>query len=804
MEALKSLIKNIALFLLVGAIPSIGWASGYFTAFSWTTFFLLLGGWFCVLWFKERQNAQALKTILLTCKEGWALCEGDQLIIRSPFFPTSSLQTLKSFFHPDFSQEVEAAINGLIYKNVPFQIKVPTAQNVSVYTIKGEILEGKAIFWIKDITESTLLERMTKEHLEKTEAQLNQLQTTLDKLPLLIWHRDKDQELTYCNLAYSSAVGANFQMIQEQGVELIQPRAAKILARKAINTNEHQFLESTSVTDNRYFRICEIPNALEHRTLGVGFDITEVKEAQKEIKALMDAHNEVLAHLSTAIAIYDAAGTLQYYNQAYVNLYSFDEELLKTFPRLDEVLEDLRSRRQLPEYADFPAYKKKCLQQLTEQMEPREEMMHLPDERTLRNFSAPYPLGGILFMYEDVTNYLSLERDNKTLLNSYQITLDNLFEGVVVIGSNNRLELFNPSFLRLWDFKEEEVSIGQHLTLVVDKLKIFLEYGEDWEIYKAKFIESITDRVPKTGQLTRKDGVILNFGYVPLPNGSHLLSSVDATDTIQIKKALQESNEALETASRLKSELIENISSEIKFPLKSITDFMEAVRDKTLGELNKKQLTHIEGLLSSSTKILQLVNNILDLASLKAGHSTLNKRVVEVPKFLKNVIQIVSKKVKKERKSIILQCDPLVKTWVFDEHRIHQALLNLLSNLLNLRALNGNILIEVKIIENELVIFVTDGGGEFAATNQDPCFNKFECENDTIHTEAGVSLSLVKNFIELHGGRIKWYSEVNKGTTFICILPQISLQHLHNLNLPLLPCHPEPCVPIFAGPKDSG
>lgn len=779
MEAFKTLIKNIALFFLVGAIPSIGWASGYFTAFSLASFFLLLGGFFCILWFKERQNAQTLKNILLTRNEDWALCEGDQIIMCSPLFPASSLQAFKAFFHPDFLQEVEMAINGLIHKNVPFQIKIPTSQNVSIYALRGESLEGKAIFWLKDITEATRFERITKENVQKTEAQLNRLQVTLDKLPVLIWHRDKDQELTYCNLAYSAAVGADCHLVEQQGLELIHPRTAKILARKAINTKEHQFLESMAVgaEKNRCFRICEIPYPLEQGTLGIGFDITEVKEIQKEIKTIMDAHNDVLAHLSTAIAIFDAGGTLRYYNQAYVNLYGFDEEFLKTFPRLDEVLEDLRSRRQLPEYADFPAYKKKCLQQLTEQTEPREEMMHLPDERTLRNISAPYPMGGLLFMYENVTNYLSLERDNKTLLNSYQITLDNLFEGVVVIGSNNRLELFNPSFLRLWDFKEEEVNIGQHLTLIVDKLKNFLDYGEDWEIYKAKFIESITDRVPKTGQLTRIDGVVLDFGYVPLPNGSHLLSYADATHTSQIKKALQERNEALETASRLKSEFIENISSEIKFPLKSITDFMEVVRDKNFGELNKKQSDYIEGLLGSSTKILQLVNNILDLASLKAGHSTLKYSSVEIPKFLKNIIQIISKKVTKEKQPIILRCDPIVKTWVFDEHRIQQALLNLLSNFMSLRVLNGNILIEVKIIQNELVTFVTDGSGGFSATNPAPFLNKFECENDTAHTEVGVSLSLVKNFVELHGGRIKWYSEVNEATTFVCILPQIALEN---------------------------
>jgi PAS domain-containing protein len=546
MEEHKTLIKNIVLFLLIGAVPSFGWASGFFTAFSWASFFLLGGGCFCILWLKERHNAQDLKDILLTRKEGWALCKGDEIVSYSPFFPASSLQDLKSFFHVDVLQEVEGAINALVHKHVSFYLKLPVADSAAIYALKGEILKGKTIIWLKDITESAHIERANKEHLQKAEIHLARLQAILDKLPVLVWLRDKEQTITYCNLAYGSAVGTTCHTIQKEEGELIQPRAAKLLARKAINTNEPQFLESLAIAHDkeRYFRLCEIPHGGDQGTLGIGIDITEFQAVRDEITALVNAHNNVLDHLSTAIAIYDATGTLYYYNQAYVNLYSFDEEFLKTSPRFDEVLEELRSRRQLPECADFPAYKKKCLQQLTEQREPHEEMVHLPDERTLRNFSAPYPMGGLLFMYEDVTHYFSLERHNKTLLNSYQITLNNLFEGVVVIGSDNRLELFNPSFLQLWGFTEEEMMIGQHLTLLVDKLKNVLEHGETWEAYKAKFIEDITDRLPKTGQLLRKDGGMLSFSYVPLPNGSHLISYIDITDTPLIPQILATSNEA--------------------------------------------------------------------------------------------------------------------------------------------------------------------------------------------------------------------------------------------------------------------
>ncbi|MBA3813202.1 MAG: PAS-domain containing protein [Alphaproteobacteria bacterium] len=773
------MIKNIALFLFIGAVPSIGWASGYFSAFSWASLFLLLGGVFCMLWLTERQNTRTLKHILLTRDDAWALCEGDQIIDRSPFFPGHSLQSFKDFLHPDVFHEVESAINELINKGVCFKIQIHPAKGNAIYAFEGEPLKGKYIFWLQNITESTYLERLNAENSQKKESFLRTLQATLDMLPILIWHRDQDQRITYCNRAYSEVVGATSQVVQHEGIELIPSRTAKILARKALHTNEKQFFEGSAAMaeqDGRHFRICELPNALEKGTLGVAFDISELKNAQKEIQNLVDAHDEVLAHLSTAIAIYDGFGTLQYYNQAYVNLNSFDEEFLKTHPRLDEVLEELRGRRQLPEYADFPAHKKKCLQLLTEQREPIEEMLHLPDERTLRIFSAPHPMGGLLFMIEDVTNYLSLERNNKTLLNSYQATLDNLFEGVVVIGSNNRLEIFNPSFRRLWNFEEGDINIGQHLNQIVEKLKDFFDYQDDWETYKAQFIESITDRVPKAEQLKRRDGMILNFGYFPLPNGSHLISCVDTTDTFHVQQVLQEKNEALETADHLKSEFIESVSHELKSPLNTIIGFTESLKNKYFGELNEKQNNYVEGVLEASTNLLSLVNDILDLASIEAGHLALELSIVKIPELLQNVVKLISKAAEENRQHITIKCNKEINKWVADEGRLKQVLLNLLSNAIKSTSSNGKIIMEANIIQEELIVSVTNRGGGIAFEEQIRMFNTFEQGKDERDAGSGFGLSLVKKLIELHGGRVELGAKANSGTTVSCFLPRLPLE----------------------------
>lgn len=792
MEAYKNLIKNIVLFLFIGAVPSLCWAGGLFSAFSLTSFFLLLSGFLCILWIKSLNSSQFFRKVLLTRGEAWALCEGNQIIDRSPSFPADSLEALKLFLHPASLQDIEEAIAQLIKERTAFQIKAQAVEGSAIYLLEGEPLEGRFIFWLKNITNTVHQERFQIEIMRKNEARVAQLQSTMDSLSVLVWQRDETQKITYCNHAYSNAVQAPLQKIYDESIELIQPRFAKVLARKAIHTEEGQTLESPAIAagDRRYFRIYEIPNLqLPGTTVGLAYDISEFNALRKEMKRLISAHDEVLDHLSTAISVYDAEGTLQYYNQAYVTLHSFDEDFLKIHPRLDEVLEDLRTRRQLPEYADFPAYKKDLLQQLKEQIEPQEGLMHLPDERTLRVFSAPHPMGGLLFMFEDVTDYLALERKNKTLLEAYQATLDNLFEGVVVIRSDNRLKIFNPSFVRLWKFEDEDVTPNQHLNTLIEKLKNLLDYEEDWELYKANIIEKITDRIPKTGQLRLKEGLVINFRYVPLPNGDHLLSYTDATDAFRIQHMLQERNEALETADRLKSEFIANVSYELRAPLNTIVGFSEILSHQYFGDLNKRQIDYVNGVLDSSHKLLHLVNDILDLASIEAGYLTLQLNLCDISTLLKEVISLLSKQMEANRQYIALKCDKTVGAWVVDARRLKQALYNLLSNASKFTPADGIITFEAIIEEEELKISVTDTGVGIAPEDQARLLKKFERGKSVLQNGAGLGLSLVKNLIELHGGRILLFSELNKGTKVTCVLPkdpQLTLSNIEKESLQVI------------------
>jgi signal transduction histidine kinase len=305
----------------------------------------------------------------------------------------------------------------------------------------------------------------------------------------------------------------------------------------------------------------------------------------------------------------------------------------------------------------------------------------------------------------------------------------------------------------------------------VEKLKDFFEYEGDWEPYKAQIIPNLTDRVAKTGRLTRKDGAIIDFSYVPLPNGDHLLSYTDATDTFRVQQALQEKNEALDTADRLKSEFIANVSSELRSPLNTIIGFTEILSHQYFGELNERQIDYVNGVWESSSKLLQLVNDILDLASIEAGHLTIQPKNVPIFTLIQDVIELISKRAETMDQHIITLCDEEIHEWYVDEKRLKQALFNLLTNASNFTLPGGKITVAAKMIENELELSVTDTGVGITVEDQARIFEKFE--RGPGDSGAGLGLSLVKSLIELHGGRIQLDSEPNKGTTVRCFLPNI-------------------------------
>jgi len=395
--------------------------------------------------------------------------------------------------------------------------------------------------------------------------------------------------------------------------------------------------------------------------------------------------------------------------------------------------------------------------------------MHLPDDRTLLLSISPHPFGGLTFIYENVSDRLALERSCNTLTQVRRATLDNLFEAVAVYGSDGRLKLHNPAYLKIWGLSHDDVAGEPHIGEVVNKMRVFLDDGGDWAAMKQGIVAEVTAHAAASNLLHRSDGSMLQMATVPLPDGNVLLTYLDVTDTARVERALRERNEALETAGRLKSEFIANVSHDLRTPLNAVIGFAEILSNQYFGTLNPRQLDHSHSILESARLLLRLINDILDLATIEAGYMALETCTIDVSEMLECVLTLTRERARSRDLELDLRCPREIGVIEGDERRLKQALFNLISNAVKFTPPGGAIRLEAARREDALLLTVADTGIGIPPADQARVFEKFE--RGVRQSGAGIGLSLVKSLIELHGGTVVIESASEEGTRITCRLP---------------------------------
>jgi signal transduction histidine kinase len=239
---------------------------------------------------------------------------------------------------------------------------------------------------------------------------------------------------------------------------------------------------------------------------------------------------------------------------------------------------------------------------------------------------------------------------------------------------------------------------------------------------------------------------------------------------------LRERNEALETAGRLKSEFIANVSYELRTPLNAIIGFAEILANEYFGALTPRQLDYSRGILDSSHRLLSLINDILDLATIEAGYMTLETAEVDIHVMLETVLTLTRERARNQNVDLSMECPESIGTIEADDRRLKQALFNLISNAIKFTPPGGSIRLaaerDIGPTGAELVLSVADTGVGIPMADQARVFEKFERGDPTLtQTGAGLGLSLVKSLVELHGGTVTIESSPDSGTVVRCHLP---------------------------------
>jgi len=230
---------------------------------------------------------------------------------------------------------------------------------------------------------------------------------------------------------------------------------------------------------------------------------------------------------------------------------------------------------------------------------------------------------------------------------------------VAVLGSDGRLKLWNPAYAQTWQLSAQDLAGEPHITEIVERTRAFFEAprsAEPWAQRKQRIIDRLTGHVEIAERIERADGSILQATIVPLPDGNVLLSYLDVTDSTRVERALRERNEALETAGRLKSEFIANVSYELRTPLNAIIGFAEILANQYFGQLNPRQLDYSRGILDSSHRLMSLINDILDLATIEAGYMTLETSEVDIHAMMSSVLTLSRERARNQNLALEFDC----------------------------------------------------------------------------------------------------------------------------------------------------
>ena len=674
-----------------------------------------------------------------------------------------------SWLEPDQAHGIEDAVAALRARGVGFAMTLTTRAD-RLIEADGQVIGGRAVLRLRNVSgiKHELGDLLVRHHkqIEETEA----LRTLVDAVTVPIWTRDAAGKLIFANRAYARAVEARDGAdVVERGIELFDraARAGLLRADEAAQAYAARLPAIVSGT-RRSFEVQSFPN--RSGSTGIGIDVTEAERMRTDLARMAEAHRRTLDQLATGVAIFGVNQKLAFYNAAYRSLWDLDAGFLDQEPSDLAVLDRLRAARKLPEEQDFRQWKA-ALHEAYHATEPREHMWHLPDGRALRVVTTPNAEGGVIYLFDDVTERLDLERRYDALIRVQGETLDNLAEAVAVFGSDGRLRLFNPVFARLWKLPPPNLTERPHIEAVIGWCQPLSGDSALWQRLRSA-ITAIDDREPVSGRIERRDGSVVDCATVPLPDGATLVTFQDVTDTVNVERALRERNEALEEADEIKVDFVHHVSYELRSPLTNIIGFAHFLGDLATGPLNGKQREYLGYITTSTNALLAIINNILDLASIDAGAMTLDLGPVDIRRTMNDAAEGVQDRLVQSDISLNIRVAPDIGSFVADERRVRQTLFNLLANAIGFSPAGETITLAAQRLRDAVVFSVTDHGPGIPADVKDKVFDWFETHSlGSRHRGTGLGLSLVRSFVELHGGTVTLDSAVGTGTTVTCVFP---------------------------------
>jgi len=399
--------------------------------------------------------------------------------------------------------------------------------------------------------------------------------------------------------------------------------------------------------------------------------------------------------------------------------------------------------------------------------------------------------------FDEVVNIIDEAADvllfNRELLQS---AIENISHGISVVDKDLRLVAWNNQYVRLFDYPEQLIKVGQPIEKMVrfNAEKGIIGEG-NIEQQVAKRLEYMRVGSPHVYERKRGDGIVLEMRGNPMPGGGFVTSFIDITEFRNQQNELQQINVDLEQRVATRTEELEKLnhqfleaksmaelanhsktrflaaaSHDVLQPLNAASLFSATLFEKINDEQQKNIALRIQQALHSAEQLLKDLIEISKLDSDKIEATPVNFSIAELMLQLTQEFQVLAKE-----KGIILRTVYCNLTTCTDRTMLRRVLQNLLSNAIN-HSKSKTILFGCKRHEGALHIHVIDQGKGIDESEQEKIFTEFvQLDSDTIAVEGhGLGLAIVSRILQILKLPLQLKSNINKGSNFFISVPIVN------------------------------